>query len=60
MFFKSVLRFFITKINMEEVNNNTTDVIPCFSNLSKDDRNGIHEVLFQMGILELENENEKL
>jgi hypothetical protein len=34
-----------------------SDVIPRFSNLSEDDRNGIHEVLFQMDILELEDDD---
>ena len=34
-----------------------SDVIPRFSNLSEDDRKGIHEVLFQMDILELEDDD---
>jgi len=34
-----------------------SDVIPRFSNLSEDDRSGIHEVLFQMDILELEDDD---
>lgn len=48
---------------MGEVNKNTdkklniSDVIPRFSNLSEDDKNGIHEVLFQMDILELEDDD---
>lgn len=36
---------------------NISDVIPCFSNLKDDDKSGIHEVLFQMDILELDDDD---
>jgi hypothetical protein len=46
--------------NTDKTSENTEkefDVIPRFSNLSEDHRKGIHEVLFQMDILELEDDD---